>query len=429
MTHSKRLFLTMLVVFCLGILVSQGCRGDEAPTYPGANIQLADYTGDEEPRAVIPPDTPLDEVTLPLEQSGADTNAQGMTYAAVLSGYYILRVQQEDGLFGYQYTIADGTWADDNSIHRQCGSTITQAWMYRVTGREEFLLSAKRALAAIYQETSELEDGSLFLRDLGGVSLLAIATSLVAIHGETTEYDEQLDKLGAYILGKVGEDGEISGGDGYFLKQGQAMQALEHLHAYTEEGAYLDALERSTRWLIANPEEHQYGPYMALWNNEPMTYLYDLRPDPEIAALVFELSDRIVENQHTPEDHDHARDVGGYYEDPSKPTPSWSTCLFLEAVADGLRMARLAGDEERLARYAESSTLAARFLLDLQIRAGEMTDAHDPDFINGGVPFSKNGTVIRVDVPHHTANAVLKTIEYQHLEDFPGRRDFEEIAP
>lgn len=424
--------LLMLLLLALAMASAPACREEENPEdtmTPGEEVINTDYTGEEEPRAVVPEDASLEEIDLPLEQIGEDSGSGGMTYAAILSGYYILRVQQDDGLFGYEYTIADGSWSEDNVIHRQCGSTITQAWMYRVTKREEFLISAQRALIAIYAQTEELDDGSLFLRDLGGVSLLAIATSLVAIHGGVDEYDEELEKLGAYILARVDEDGKISGGDSLFLKQGQAMQALEHLHAYTGEEVYLDALERSTKWLIANPEEHKYGPYMALWNNEPMTYLYNLRPDPEIAELVYELSDRIVAQQHTPENHDKESYIGGYYIDPEKPVPSWSTCLFLEAVADGLRMARIAGDEERLETYAESSTLAAKYLLDLQFRKGEKQDAHDPDFINGGVPFTKSGTVIRVDVPHHVANAVLKTIEYQHLEDFPGRRELDEIAP
>ena len=427
---TPRFLLTLLLA--LTTASAPACR-DEEPTQetpaPGEVIINTDYTGEEEPRAIVPEDVPLEEIDLPLEQVGEDNESSGMTYAAILSGYYILRVQQDDGLFGYEYTIADGSWSEENVIHRQCGSTITQAWMYRVTGREEFLISARRALIAIYSETEELEDGSLFLRDLGGVSLLAIATSLVAIHGGVDEYDEELGKLGAYILARIDEDGKISGGDSLFLKQGQAMQALEHLHAYTGEEVYLDALELTTKWLIANPEEHQYGPYMALWNNEPMTYLYNLRPDPEIAELVYELSDRIVAQQHTPEQHDKESYIGGYYTDPEKPVPSWSTCLFLEAVADGLRMARIAGDEERLQTYSTSSKLAAEYLLDLQIRKGEKQDAHDPDFINGGVPFTKSGTVIRVDVPHHVANSVLKTIEYQHLEDFPGRRELDEIAP
>lgn len=103
---------------------------------------------------------------------------------------------------------------------------------------------------------------------------------------------------------------------------------------------------------------------MVFWNNELMIYFYNLCSDLEIVEFVYELSDRIVVQQHTPEQYDKESYIGGYYTDLEKPVPSWSTCLFLEAVADGLRMARIAGDEERLQTYSTSSKLAVEYLFD-----------------------------------------------------------------
>lgn len=56
----------------------------------------------------------------------------------------------------------------------------------------------------------------------------------------------------------------------------------------------------------------------------------------------------------------------------------------------------------------------------MQFRTGETTQFADPILPIGGIPKSPTDPVIRVDVPHHAANAILKVAEYMDLEDFPG---------
>lgn len=398
-------------------------NGEEGPAFEPVFV---DYTGDEEPVGVVPEGESWEEVALPLEQTGADTGQQGATYAATLAGYYLLRVQLPTGRFNYQYDMEEREFIEDeDSIHRQCGSTITQAWLWRATRREEFLISTRRALEYLYGEAEEVGEEQLELADLGGTSLLAIATSLVVLHADVGDaYDARLAKLGARVLDRLNEDGSWKENDKYFLKPAQAMTALEHLHAATGEEAYLDGLERAATWLIEHPDEHNFDKYMALWANEPLTYLYDQRPSEELAQLVYDLADPIVETQHTPYEHDEFEWIGGYHSDSSN-KPLWNTCLRLEAVIDAYRLARLHGDEERQERYGQSARWAAHFLMKLQFREG---DSDDP-LINGAVPFSYTNPVLRVDVAHHVANALLKVVEYQDLEDFPGRRAVDEISP
>ena len=57
----------------------------------------------------------------------------------------------------------------------------------------------------------------------------------------------------------------------------------------------------------------------------------------------------------------------------------------------------------------------------MQLRDGETDDFDDEDFVVGGTPFALDDPTTRLDVPHHMANAILKTVEYMDLEDYPGR--------
>lgn len=388
---------------------------------------VSHYTGDELPRGVVPDDG---VVELPIPQQGADTGQDGIIYAAVLGGYYLMRVQLPEGRFNYQYNLEDDTWSEDDNIHRQCGSTITQAFLLRATGREDFRLSTRHALDYLFSRVEAQEDGSLELSGMGATALLTIATSIYNLHSGDDEYVDELELLGQNLLQYLDlETGEFLKTDSIFLAPGQLLMALEHLHAATGDDKYLDALERAAQWTVANPDAHGWGSYFGLWANEPLTYLYALRPDPAYAEGVFASADPIVAVQHVPGESKEKSWEGGYAQSAETERPNWATCLQLEAVIDAYRMALLAGDEERQATYAQSAQWAAGYLMRLQFRAGETDDHADPGLLLGAVPFSFGSKYVRVDVTHHVVNTLVKTAEYLDLEDFPGARAPDEVSP
>jgi hypothetical protein len=419
----------LLVLFAM--LVAACGPSDQTPPEDDGIPVMMDFTGDEDPQATVPEDTPYDEVELPLPQVGEDSGQAGITYAAVLGGYYLMRTQLPSGRFNYQYNFKNDEWEmNRRSIRRQAVGAIAMANMTRLTGRPEFDLSTRRSLDYILSKGEVGDDGYFHVDHLGGTALASIATSVYVMYGEAgDEYEEDLNRLADYIMSRIGDDGWFTQGDHIFLGQGQTMMALEHLHAATGDEKYLDALEGAADWAVANAEEHNnWGKWLTLWANEPLTYLYSHRPKDGYAEGVFTSADRLMATQHPPGTAKDSSWDGGYEGD-SSPRPLWSTGLRQETIIDAYRMAKLHGDEEREEKYAQSAKWASAFMLRLQIRKGEKPDIAEPDFVVGGWPFSDTSNLLRVDATAHTMQALMKTVEYLQLEAVPGGRSPDEIAP
>jgi hypothetical protein len=366
-----------------------------------------------------------DAVPVPFEQRGQDDGGEGIVYSAALAGYYLMRIQDDRLGFHYQYDPVAGDYHEEDNIHRKCGATFTQVWLYRFTGRPEFRMSTRRAIEYLLSRASWQEDGSLRLRDLGATSLITLSLTAYGQLVGTEVWDREIDGLGAHLLSHIQANGSFD--EGSSLQWAQAHQALWRLHAYTGEVAYLDALESVGRYFYDHRlDDDIIGPYYlyGLWANEPLTELYQVRPAPWIAELVLEVGDHVAARQYTPVDDVDADWVGGYLPN-GDGEPNWNSTLKLEAVIDAYRMAVTVGDAARIERYRKSALIGAAFLQRLQHRLGEPGDFSDPDFVAGGTPFAASDPTVRLDVPHHMANAILKVAAYLDLEDYPGREGME----
>jgi hypothetical protein len=383
---------------------------------------------DSRPPFVDVPDDPAEQDALPVpfEQRGQDDGGEGIVYSAALAGYYLMRIQDDQIGYHYQYDPVEGAYQEEDNIHRKCGATFTQVWLYRFTGRPEFRMSTRRALEYLVSRARWQSDGSLRLRDLGATSLISLSLTEYAGLVGTDEWDREIDGLGAYLLAHVQEDGSFS--EGSSLQWAQAHQALWRLHAYTGDERYLDALVAVGRYFYDHrADDEVIGPYYlyGLWANEPLTELYKVRPAAWIAELVLEVGDEVADRQYTPVDQIDPSWVGGYLPNDGVGEPNWNSTLKLEAVIDAYRMAELVGDSERMASFRRSALIGAAFLQRLQHRLGESDAFDDPGFAAGGTPFAATDPTVRLDVPHHMANAILKVAAYLDLEDYPGR----EAAP
>jgi hypothetical protein len=362
-----------------------------------------------------------DAVPVPFEQVGPpDDGGPGIVYSAALAGYYLLRIQDDRLGFHYQYDPLTGEYHEEDNVHRKSGATFTQLWLYRFTGRPEFRMSARHALTYLVSRASRQADGTLRLRDVGGTSLLALGLTEYGRLAGTDEWDASIDALGEHLLARVGADGSF--GEGVPLQWAQAHQALWRLYAYTGDERYLDALARAARRVYDHRgDEDVIGPLylFGLWANEPLTELYQVRPEPWIAELALWVGDEVACNQYTPVDRVPDDWVGGFRPGDGG-EPVWNSALSLEAVIDAYRMAERAGDPVRAERLRKSAILGAEFLQALQHRAGETAGFADPAFAAGGTPFSAGDPTVRLDVPHHMANALLKVAAYLDLEDYPG---------
>jgi hypothetical protein len=345
------------------------------------------YDDGRPPFVEVPDDeAEQDAAPVPFAQMGGDDRGEGIVYTAALAGYYLMRIQDDEIGYHYQYDPVAGAFEEDDNIHRKSGATFTQVWLYRFTGRPEFRMSARRAIEYLLSRASWQDDGTLRL------------------------------------ISRVQEDGSFS--EGTPLQWAQSHQALWRIHRHTGDERYLDALVATARYFYDHRDDEEIiGPYYlyGLWANEPLTDLYELRPEEWISDLVFAVGDQVIDRQYTPADSVDDDWVGGYLPNDGDGEPNWNSTLKLEAVIDAYRMAEAVGDEARAERYRKSALIGTAFLQRLQHRVGDGADFADEAFAVGGTPFSLSDPIVRLDVPHHMANAILKVVEYLDLEDYPGR--------
>lgn len=361
--------------------------------------------------------------TVPFAVIGKDSGEQGIVYAAALAGYYIMRTQWDAEGYHYEYDPVTGDWEEKDNIHRKCGATFTQAWLYRITARDDFKWSTFRALEYLVGQGAEQADGSFKLRDLGATALITLSLTTYSKLAQTTEFDEIINGTGKYILDRITDEGSFTAGSP--LVWAQAHQALWRLYDYTDDERYVLALEKVGKYFYDNRDNDEVidFPYLyGLWANEPLTDLYLERPQDWIAELVLTTGDDVASKQYTPANTDNEAWVGGYFPNSGSGEPNWNSTLKLEATVDAWRMADHVGDEERAEVFRKSALLGAAFLQRMMHRIGETDHFVDPELPIGGIPFSPTNPGVRVDVPHHGANAILKVAEYMDLEDFPGAR-------
>ena len=398
-----------------------GCGDFEEP-WEVDTPERHEYAAGARPVVEVPDDVAAqDALPVPFEQVGQDDGAPGIVHSAALAGYYLLRIQDDEIGYHYQYDPVSGEFEEDDNLHRKCGATFTQIWLYRFTRRPEFRMSTRHALTYLLSRAVSQGDGTLRLRDVGATSLVLLSLTEYGHLTGSDEWDDEINALGEHLLGRLQPDGSFS--EGNPLQWAQAHQALWRLHAYTGDARYLDGLVATARYFYDHRDDGEViGPYYlyGLWANEPLTELYRIDPQPWIADLVLAVGDDVAAQQYVPTDDVDPEWIGGY-----RPSdggqPNWNSTLKLEAVIDAYRMAETVGDRRRTERLRKSAIIGTAFLQRLQHRLGEEPGFVDPGFAAGGTPFSATDPIVRLDVPHHMANAILKVVEYLDLEDYPGR--------
>lgn len=414
---------------------------DSCPSISRPSITLADQL----PRVALSPEAAdWDAMSVPMSLQGADIGDQSVVYGAMLMGYYLIGVQRgpdcKDELkpelpctpFAYEFDPRTATNSDHDAIGRQLVATLTQTWMYRITGRPEFRRSADVALdmlAARVQRTPVVNRvgnprGGTKLEHVGATALMVMAGAQYQVLTGDTKRAALLDELGTWLLGRIHPNGRVSGAS--TLKRLQLHNALWRMYEATGEGKYLDALETLGKWDLEHRGdngkkqifEHPY--LFGLWAIEPLTELYAVRPQPWIPELIFSVSDEVMKHQYTFRNATSCDHVGGFRPSSGRGHPNWNHTLKLEALADSWRMAERVGDTERAARYRERVLMATDFLLRFQHRKGELEGMAGGERAVGGVPLFVYNPRVRVDVPGHGGVAMMKVVEYLQTDMVPG---------
>ena len=118
------------------------------------------------------------------------------------------------------------------------------------------------------------------------------------------------------------------------------------------------------------------------------------------ADLVFEIGDWILQYQQ--------EKTGAFINDHQSDTPGYTTALYLEGIAVGVKLAASLNNDERHRRYLESLTRGFKFLDRLVIQQRDSSLLPNAEFAIGGLRQSLYSSEIRVDFVQHSLSAILE---------------------
>jgi uncharacterized protein YyaL (SSP411 family) len=129
---------------------------------------------------------------------------------------------------------------------------------------------------------------------------------------------------------------------------------------------------------------------------------WDATGDSAFASFVFEIGDWVLQYQQ--------EKTGAFINDHQSDTPGYTTALYLEGIAAGVRLAALLDDDERHGRYVESLTRGFNFLDRLVIQRRDASVLPNAGFAIGGLRQSLYASDIRVDFVQHSLSAILEAL-------------------
>ncbi len=119
----------------------------------------------------------------------------------------------------------------------------------------------------------------------------------------------------------------------------------------------------------------------------------------EWAALVFEIVDWILEFQHF--------QTGAFLTDHQHDTPGYTTAVYLEAVAAGIRVAEKF-EPNRSHRYQGAWDRGFRFLDRLIIQERDSSVLPNVEYAAGGLRENLYSAHVRIDFVQHSLAAILE---------------------
>lgn len=331
---------------------------------------------------------------------------------------YLCYRQLASGLFTYQFDPGADRYRDEDNLVRQVGASLAMATHARVSGRSASLAAADSAIRFHLQGLQDFPgvEGAAFIATADGrhkLGVTALFSLTLAAHPQSNQYAALQEKLVAGMLALQHSSGmfvtafppaiQLDGQD-YF--PGEALLALAAEYDRQPSAKVLSAFDRAIEsyrdYFDSSP-----SPAFVPWQVQAFAIMAKKTKRKDYADFVFKLSDWLAEKQLTPSNCPWPELHGGIaaYADSRAGV---STASYLEAFTDALNLARTVGDRVRELRYETVVRHAARFVMQLQVRAAEAYYARSPkdmiDAIRTGPALNR----LRIDHCQHALLGLLK---------------------
>lgn len=332
---------------------------------------------------------------------------------------WMLANTRRDGHLTYKYWPSRGEESDADNTIRRFMATVALFRAARAFKRSDVLDAADRSLRFNLDRFYVEIDGVGGIEWDGSIKLGAVALAALAIfeHPRRKPYEEILNRLSACVDRLWQPDGSFrtflrpeNRNDNHNFYPGEALLYWAHLHGQTRDPALLDRFMKSFRyyrdWHLANR-----NPAFIPWHSQACAMVFEQTGETELRDWVFAMNDWLLPIQQW--GSPLAPDLWGRFYDPKNPKygppHASSTGVYLEGLADALKLAQDCDDADRAAAYELAAWRSIRSLRQLQF-LDEIDTFYiaKRDKVLGGLRTETYNNEIRVDNVQHGLMGLLK---------------------
>jgi AMMECR1 domain-containing protein len=329
-------------------------------------------------------------------------------------GWFRRNINPKTGLLEYVYDPGQDKYLDgDNHIRR-----LASLWAVGTHARFADARSAYERIVITgleyYLKFAKSDGrGGLYL-DINGQTEIASAAFAILTLIEWPDYPgreqwirqfadgivHQQERRGAYrtLVGRSG----IRKGIEYY--PGEAMLALMETYREFKDPTYLASVERAFPFYQTCWRKERSTAFVP-WHSQADLLLYQATGKGEYASFVFELNDWLIERQQ-PSVWSSEDSKGGFLSGADSP-PGNSTASYLEGLNAAFRLAKLAGDRQRMHKYKLSIRAGTRCLLQMQYTKHNSFYLKNQERTLGGFTASLTNMTQRNDFTQHAIRALM----------------------
>jgi hypothetical protein len=361
-----------------------------------------------------------------------------LSVSAQFGADWLQRSARPDGRFGYVAAPALRLRNDADHFLRQAGAACALARAARFYQDERAAAVATQAVLTLLLATApDSKEPQIRCTTVpsAAVNRLAAAGLLVlAVHelpAPAADLLAQADQLCNYIRSRQQADGSLAAEEG--ATAGETPEAADASAAEALYALARSQLRRPAPWkveVLRKALAHYHPRWQARKGLAALPRLTGAWAEAHLATgerafadAVFEMCDWLLPLQYQELDPDRALWVGGFMgwaDGRAVPrAPEAGSARYLEALAEGCRVARKLGDAQRHPRYREALDRGLPFLVTLQYNAG--STQHFAEWyrreLAGAFHASHEDGNLRLD---HTQHAVCALLQYlTHVAEVP----------
>lgn len=357
---------------------------------------------------------------LMLVPDNSITRSELITVADDVARYIRYR-QTSEGFFSYEFLPGrDMYWPTDNWV-RQTATSWALAQHASQRKSDESAHALDRALKAMTSLIKPLEgvDRASYVNTpddknpLGATALVCLAMLDGPNPDRYAEYTGSLVRAMASLQRPDGSfrtsfpPSSVESSQDYF--PGEALLAIARYYTRERDCDLRAVCDRSLPYFQAYWRERR-SPMFIPWQTQAWAELARATHLQKYADFVFELSDALLTAQIEGRTGDAAIFNGGFDVHGSG-RAGISTAVYVEGLVEAWRTARMLGENDRAARYADAIRKACRFVVQLRFKLQEAFYIQSPQDVIGAMRDTPSDPSLRIDHNQHALAALLGAAE------------------